>query len=80
MKTKGTKFICDVCSKHYFVETGVHEPSRGIEESDVEKAENAGWKFGTEVGDLCGNCALQWEDWKSTFVQKIRKELKGNVV
>ena len=69
MKNKGTKLTCDVCGKE------VHIP-----ESDLEEIGSHGWRFGSEIGDLCPTCSLQWEDWKSTFVVKIRKEAKGDII
>lgn len=67
MIIKGTKVTCDVCGKTVFVEDGKEDPTKG-------------WMKGTEIGDLCSVCALQWGDWKTTFVTKIRKETKGDVV
>lgn len=63
---KGLKMTCDVCGRVEFVE------ENGIDNSEE-------WEVDTEVGDLCPCCKLQWNDWKTTFVTKIRKETKGDL-
>lgn len=63
---KGMKMTCDVCGKVAFVSEETEDPSEE-------------WMFDTEVGDLCPLCRLQWNDWKTTFVTKIRKETKGDL-
>lgn len=68
MIVSGSKITCDCCRKVVFCD-------KDELDKEVEK-----WKIGTEVGDLCPMCANQWEDWKSTFLTKIRKETKGAVV
>lgn len=68
MIVSGSKITCDCCRKVVFCDN-----------NDIDREADK-WKFGSEIGDLCPTCANQWQDWKSTFVEKIRKETKGSIV
>lgn len=52
------RYICDSCMKQECVEPD---------------AEAEGW-IHTEVGDLCPSCARAWDNFKTSFVDRMRKD------
>ena len=53
------RFTCDACGKSVCVKESDNVPS---------------WTVPTEVGDLCPSCDSAWESWKSSFVERMKKE------
>lgn len=60
-----TRYTCDACKKQACVTDSKQCPS---------------WTVSTEVGDLCPTCLSAWESWKSSFIERMRKENKENVI
>ena len=58
------RYICDACRREECV-------SKDSEKEDWIK---------TEIGDLCPSCARAWENYKSSFVEQMRKEHGEDVV
>lgn len=59
------RYTCDACGKSTCAADNENVPS---------------WTVNTEVGDLCPTCYSAWESWKSSFVERMRKENGGNLV
>ncbi len=59
------RYTCDACGESVCVADDKNVPS---------------WTVNTEIGDLCPSCASAWESWKSSFVERMRKENGGNLV
>ena len=38
------------------------------------------WTVGTEIGDLCPTCSYAWENYKKSFVEKMRLDNKEALV
>ena len=53
------RYTCDACLKSTCVTESENVPS---------------WTVKTEIGDLCPNCLSAWETWKTSFVERMRKE------
>ena len=52
------RYICDSCKKQECVDP------EGVAE---------GWVT-TEVGDLCPSCARAWDNFKESFIERMRKD------
>ena len=52
------RYICDACFKEECVNEGA------VKEDWVK----------TEIGDLCPVCARAWDNYKKSFVEKMRKD------
>lgn len=53
------RYVCDACKKSICVDESSNCPS---------------WTIKTEIGDLCPSCSNAWENYKASFVEKMRKE------
>ena len=61
------RYTCDACNKSVCVD-------------DDENENIPAWTVNTEVGDLCPTCYSAWESWKSSFIERMRKENGGSLV
>ena len=59
MVQKVKRYSCDACRKVDCVS----------EEQILHE-----WKIGTEIGDLCPSCSRAWENYKSSFLEKMRMD------
>ena len=53
------RYICDACGKQVCVKNSENIPT---------------WTVESEIGDLCPSCSTAWENYKSSFIEKMRKE------
>ena len=53
------RYICDACKKTTCVAESDNIPS---------------WTTKTEIGDLCPSCSTAWDNYKKSFIEKMRKE------
>lgn len=63
---KQTKLcVCDACG--------------GEENIDIDGSPvTIGWTH-TEIGDLCRSCSSAWENYKESFIQKMRMDNKNPI-
>lgn len=59
------RFVCDACRRQVCVTESENVPS---------------WTTSTEIGDLCPSCTNAWENYKRSFVEKMRKENKESLI
>lgn len=59
-----TQYKCDACRKSVCVSDSDNVPS---------------WTTKTEVGDLCPSCSRSWENYKQSFIEKMRIENKEDL-
>ena len=52
------RYICDACGKEFCIDP----------EHDIE-----GWTS-SEVGDLCPSCSRAWDNYKESFIERMRKD------
>ena len=55
------RYVCDACRKEVCVKDSDNVPS---------------WTTSTEIGDLCPSCSNAWENYKKSFVERMRLENK----
>ena len=60
-----TRYTCDACHKTFCAHN--------------EMDEAIGWAEKTEVGDLCPSCSNAWENYKQSFIEKMRIENKESL-
>jgi len=53
------RYTCDACKKTVCCADGNNIPK---------------WTVETEVGDLCPSCSNAWENYKKSFIERMRKE------
>ena len=59
------RFVCDACKKSVCVQESENVPS---------------WTISTEIGDLCPSCSNAWENYKKSFIEKMRKENGESII
>ena len=59
------RFSCDACKKTVCVTESENVPS---------------WTTSTEIGDLCPTCSNAWENFKKSFVERMRMENKEDLL
>lgn len=67
MTANGMQIKCDRCGKTTFCE---YAESRAV--ADLFK-KAPGWKWSTELGDLCPDCLEKWENLKREFLQEEKE-------
>lgn len=60
------RYICDVCESSFCVDTSADE--------------SLAWTVKTEVGDLCPDCERAWEELKESFITRMKKEHRKDLV
>ena len=68
MIENGVQVTCDACKRKEFV--GENE-DRNVKLKD--------WHH-SEIGDLCPSCDRAWDNYKSSFIEQMRKEHGESVV
>ena len=58
MIQRGTRYICDACRKEFFIQEGGE---------NKEWTEAEGW-------DLCPSCSRAWDNFKESFIERMRKD------
>ena len=60
-----TQYQCDACKKSMCMsEENPNVPS---------------WTVKTEIGDLCPSCSKAWENYKQSFIEKMRIDAKEDL-
>ena len=59
------RYICDACKRTVCVTESENVPS---------------WTVKSEIGDLCPSCSNAWENYKKSFIERMRLENKENVI
>jgi hypothetical protein len=59
------RYRCDAC--------------RNAVSSDMEKVKQT-WAINTEVGDLCPRCSRIWEEFKQSFIEKMRLDNNEDII
>ena len=62
---------CDACMKEIHVSS---DPEIAKDEIPDD------WSFETEIGDLCPACTRAWENYKKSFIEKMRINVKEDLV
>ena len=62
-----TQYQCDACKKSVCM-------------TDTENGNIPSWTVKTEIGDLCPSCSKAWENYKQSFIEKMRIENKEALI
>lgn len=66
------RYTCDACGKELCLISKDGNPK--------PLPTNPAWTIKSEVGDLCPSCSNAWENYKKSFIERMRKENGKSII